>query len=180
MLLTISALDSNGNCLILRNSGPNNQLFDCKTSTDIPRVAASVGLSLEATWFHSSTLVCSKISQTQFEINIGCLVVELSHCKTVVLSVHVKNLLTFTVRARQVSCLSRTANSAACNSRFETVITFMGATRVLSWTISSSVWGPQVVTRARRNATELKSSCELPPNICNARFSNFPTIRYTV
>ena len=54
MLLTISVLDSNGNCLVRRNSGPFTQIHDCNTSADIP---ASAGLPLEATWFHSSTLV---------------------------------------------------------------------------------------------------------------------------
>ena len=142
MFLTTSVLGSNGNCLVLRKSGPLNQLLDCKTSKDIPRVPESAGLSLEATWFHSSTLVCSKISHTRFATNMGCLLVELSHYKTVVLSVHIITLLTCTVRARQISCFNRATSRAACSSSFGIVITFIGATRALPRTIVSSVFGP--------------------------------------
>ena len=66
MFLTTSMLGSNGNSFALKKSGPLTQLLDRKTSADIPRVPASAGLSLEATWFHLSTLVCSKISHTRF------------------------------------------------------------------------------------------------------------------
>ena len=76
MFLTTSMLGSNGNSLVLKKSGPLTQLLDCKTSADIPRVPASAGLSFEETWFHSSTLVCSKISHTRFAMNFGCLFVE--------------------------------------------------------------------------------------------------------
>ena len=72
MLPTTSVLGSKGNCLVLRKFGALTQLLDCKTSADFPRVPASAGLLFEATWFHSSTLVCSKIPQTRFAINIGC------------------------------------------------------------------------------------------------------------
>ena len=89
LLLITSMLGSNGNSLVLKKSEPLTQLLDCKTSADIQRVPASAGLSLVATWFHSSTLVCSKISHTRFATNIGCLLLELSHCKTVVLSVYI-------------------------------------------------------------------------------------------
>ena len=175
MFLTTSVLGSNGNSLVFKKSGPLTQLLDCKTTADIPRVPASAGLSLEATWSHSSTLVCSKISQTRFAINIRCLDAELSHCKTVVLSVHMKTLLTFTVRARQISCFNRVASSAACNSSFGTVMTFIGAKRALPRTNASTVGGPfEVVTRARRIATALKTSCELSPNMCSSRCSKFP------
>ena len=69
MLLAESALGSEVNGLILWNSGPLNDLLDCKTPADISRV------------------VCSKILQTRFALKIECLVIELSHCKTVVLLV---------------------------------------------------------------------------------------------
>ena len=132
---------------------------------DIPRVPASAGLLLEAIWFRSFTLVCSKISQTLFAINIESLVEELSHCNSLVLSVHMKTLLNFTVRA----------SSAACNSSFGYVINFIGPTRGLPRTNASSVWCQlEVVTRAQRNATPLKTSCELSPNMCSSRCSKLP------
>ena len=175
MLLTTSLLGSNGNYLVLKKSRPLTQLLDCKTSADIPWVPASAALSVEATWFHSSTLVCSKTSHTRFATNIGCLLVELSHYKTVVLSVHIKTLLICTVGARQMSCFNRAASSAACSSSFGTAMTFIGATRALPRRNASAVWGPlEVVTRARRNATALKTSCELSPNKCSSRCSKFP------
>ena len=141
MLLTASVLGSNGNSLVFKKSEPLTQLLDCKTSADIPRVPASAGLSLEAMWFHSSTLVCHKISHTRFATNFGCLLVRFSHCKTVVLSAHKKTLLICTVSARQMSCLNREASSAACSSSFGTFMTFIGATRALPRKNGSSVWG---------------------------------------
>ena len=168
-------LGSNGSYLVLKKSGLLTQLIDCKTSAVIPRVPASSGLTLEATWFHSSTLVCSKTSHTRFAINIGCLLLEWSHCKTVVLSVHIKTLITCTVRARQKSFFNRAASKAACSSSFGIVITFIGAKRALPRTNASSVWAPlEVVTRARRNATVLKTSCDLSPNMCSSRCSKSP------
>ena len=159
MFLTTSVLGSKGNSLVLQKSVSLTQLIDCKTSADIPRVLASAGLSLEARWFHSSTLVCSKIPHTWFALNIGCLLVELTYCKTVVLSFHIKTLLTCTVRARQMSYFNRAASREPCSSSLGTVITFMGATRVLPRTNASSFWDPlEVITRARRNATALKTS----------------------
>ena len=153
-VIRTSVLGSNGNCLVLRKSGPLTQLLDCKTSADISRMPASAGLSLEATWFHSSTQVYSKISHTRFATNIGCLLVELSHFKTVELPVHIKTLLTCTVSARQISCFNRAASSAACNSSFGIVITFIGATRALSRTNASPVFGTlELFTWARRIAT---------------------------
>ena len=76
MFLTTSVLGLNWNSMILKKSEPLVRLLDCKTSADIPRVLASAGVSLEATWFNSSTLalVCYKISNTRFVINIGLLV----------------------------------------------------------------------------------------------------------
>ena len=168
MFFNTSVLGSNGNSFVLKKSGPVTQLLGCKSAADIPRVPASAGLSLEAMWFYWSTLVCSKNSHTLFAPNIGCLLVELSHCKTVVLSVHIKTLLTCTVRARQMSCFNRAASKAACSSSFGSVITFIGATRALPRTNASSFWGPlELVTRARRNATALNTSCELSPNMCS-------------
>ena len=92
-----------GNCLVFKKSGPLTQLLDCKTSADIPRVPASVGLSQVATWFHWSTLVFSRISLTRFAMKMGCWFVEFIHCKTMVLSVHINTLSTVTVNARQIS-----------------------------------------------------------------------------
>ena len=174
-VLTISVLGSNGNCSILRKSGLLILLFDCKSSADMSREPVSAGLSLETTWwFHALTPVCSKILQTRFAKNIYWTVVELKHCKIVVLLVHIKTLLALTVRARQISCFNRAASSSACNFNFVTVITFVDATRALSRTNASSVWKPlEIVTRARRNATALKTFHELSPNKCNSRCSEF-------
>ena len=124
MFLITSVHGLKGNRLVLRKSGPLTQLLDCKISADLPRVPATAGSSLVTTWCHSSTLVCSKISLTQFAIIIGCLVVDINHCKTVVLWVLMTNLLTITVRALQISCFNRAASSAACNSSFGTIVTF--------------------------------------------------------
>ena len=67
--------------------GALTKLLDCKTSVDILEVGASSGLSHGATWFLSTTLVRSQILLTRFASNIGCMVVKLNPCKTVVLSV---------------------------------------------------------------------------------------------
>ena len=86
-----------------------------------------------------------------------------------------KTLLTFTVRARQVTCFNRAVSSAACSSSFGIVITFIGATRALPRTNASSVWGPlEIFSRARRNATALKASCKLSTNMCSSSCSKFP------
>ena len=168
-------LGSNGTCLDFRKSGPLTQLLDCETSVDIPWVPASARLSREATWFHSSTLVCSKILQARFALIIGCLVVEVSHCKTVVLSGHMKTLLTFTLRARQISRFNRADSRAACYSSFGTVINFVDAAQVLPRRTASAVWDQfKVVNRARKNATARTTSCELSPHICNSRCLNVP------
>ena len=168
-------LGSNGNCLDFRKSGPLTQLLDCETSADIPWVPASARLSLEATWFHSSTLVCSKIFQARFALIIGCLVVEVIHCKTVVLSVHMKTLLTFNLRSRQISWFNRAASRTACYSSFGTVITFVDAAQVLPRTTASAIWDQfKVFNRARRNATARTTSCELSPHICNSRSLKVP------
>ena len=124
-VIITSVLRSMGNCFVLRISG-----LDCKTSADKRRVPASARLSFEATWFHSLTLVCSKLSLKRFAIKIGYLVVELRHCETVVLSVLAKTLLTsFTAIARQICCFNRAASNAACKSSFGNFIILTGATR---------------------------------------------------
>ena len=87
MLLTTSTLGLNVKCT---NSGTLTQVLDSNASADIQRVLASAGLPLEAMWFDSSTLGCSKISLTRIAIKIGCVVREISHCKTVVQLVHMK------------------------------------------------------------------------------------------
>ena len=139
MFLTTSVFGTKGNCLVLKKSGPLTQLLDCKTSADIPRVPASAGLSQVATWFHWSTLVFSRISLTRFAMKMGCLFVEFIHCKTMVLSVHIKTLSTVTVNAQQILLFKRAARRAACNSNLGTVITFIGATRAFPETNASSV-----------------------------------------
>ena len=103
MLSTTSVFATKGNCLVLKKSGPLTQLLNCKTSADIPLVPASVGLSQVATWFHWSTLVCSRISLTRFAMKMGCPFDEFIHCKTMVLSFHINTLFTVTVNARQIS-----------------------------------------------------------------------------
>ena len=149
---------TNGKGELVRNCGPLTQLLSCKISADIPRVPASAGLSIVAKWFHWSTLVYSKNSQTRFATKIGCFSFELIHWRTVVLSVHMYTCLTVTVSACVISLFSRATSRAACNSSFGTVITFIGATRAFPKTNASSVFilPVGVVTRARRNATALK------------------------
>ena len=79
MLLMTSLFGTKGNLELVKKCGPLTQLLSCKTSADIPRVPASAGLSLVATWFHWSTLVYSKISQTWFATKIDCFSLEFIH-----------------------------------------------------------------------------------------------------
>ena len=125
-------------------------------------------------WFHWTTLVYSKISQTRFATKTGCFSLELIHCRTVVLSVHMNTVLTVTVSACVISLFSQAAGRAACNSSFGTVITFIGATRAFPKLNASSVFSSPlgIFNRAHKNATALKISCELSPNICNSILSN--------
>ena len=91
------------------------------------------------------------------------------------LSVHMITWITFTVSAFEFSLFSRAA-SIVCNSIFGTAVTFIGATRISPKTKASSVYylPVEVVTRARNNATALKISWELSPNICNSILSKAP------
>ena len=61
-------------------------------------------------------------------MNIGSLLLEFNHRKTMVLSVHINTLPTVTVNARQISVFRRAARRAACSFNLGTVITFIGAT----------------------------------------------------
>ena len=101
------------------NSVPFNQLLDYKTSKGIPWVPASAVLPLEATWFHSSTQVDSKISQIWFEI-LGAWLKRYAvvFSGALVLLFHKKTLMTYNVIPRQASCLIRATSSAACNFNF--------------------------------------------------------------
>ena len=139
MLSTTSVFGAKWNCLVLKRSGPLTQLLNCETSADIPRVPPSAGSSQVATWFHWSTLVLSRISVTRFTMMIGCLLVEIIHCKTMALSVHLNTLSTVTVNAQQISFSKRAARRATCNSNLGTVITFISATRALTKTNARSV-----------------------------------------
>ena len=56
----------------------------------IPHVPVSAGLSPLRTWCHSSIMVGSRISPTRLTTNASNFSVEFSHCKTVVLSVHMQ------------------------------------------------------------------------------------------
>ena len=109
MLLMTSLFGTKGTLELVKKCGPLTPLLSCRTSADIPRVPASAGLSLVATWFHWSTLVYSKISQTRFSTKIGCFSFELIHWRTVVLSVHKNTWLTVTVSACVISLFSRAA-----------------------------------------------------------------------
>ena len=71
MLLITSLFGTKGKLEIDKKCGPLTQLLHCKISADIPRLPASAGLSLVATWFYWPTLVKSKISQTWFATRIG-------------------------------------------------------------------------------------------------------------
>ena len=106
MLLMTSLFATKGKLELDEKCGRLTQLLSCRISADIPRVPASAGLSLVATWFHWSTLVY-KISQTRFATNIGCFSLEFIHWRTVVLSVHLHTWLTVTVSARIISFFSR-------------------------------------------------------------------------
>ena len=66
-------------------------------------------------------------SFTRFEMNIGSLLVEFNHRKTMVLSVHINTLPTVKVNARPISVFRRAARRAACSFNLGTVI-FIGAT----------------------------------------------------
>ena len=118
IFLTTSVLVSKGNCSVLRNSWPLNQLIECKTSSDMPRVPACVGLSLDATWFHSLTLVCYKISLTRFAKTywvLGCRIKSLQDSSAV--NPH------------------ETLGDIRCETS-----TRIGTKRLLPWTSTSSVW----------------------------------------
>ena len=69
-------LGLNVNGLMLNISVTLTHLPDCKTSTDVPQLPRSAGISLETTWLHLSTQMCSKISQTRHPISIWCMIVE--------------------------------------------------------------------------------------------------------
>ena len=176
MLLMTYLFGTNGKRELVRNCGPLTQLLSCKISADIPRVPASAGLSLVATCFYWSTLVYSKILQTRFATKIGCFSFKLIHWRTVVLSVHMYTWLTVTVSACVISFFSRAASRAACNSSFGTVITFIGTTSAYPKTNASSAFSSLVgvFARARKNATALKISWELSPNIYNSILSKGP------
>ena len=113
MFLMTSLFGINGKRELVKKCGPLTQLLSYKISADIPRVSASAGLALVATWFHWSTLVYSKISQTWFETKIGCFSFELIHWRTIVLSVHMNTWLTDKVIACIISLFSRAASRAA-------------------------------------------------------------------
>ena len=100
MLLMTSLCGTKRKREIVKKCGPLTQPFSCKASADIPRVPASAGLSLVATWFHWSTLVYSKILQTPFATKIGYFSLELIHWRTVVLSVHMNCWLSYSKRLR--------------------------------------------------------------------------------
>ena len=92
------------------------------------------------------------------------------------LSVHMNTWLTDTVSACIISLFNRAASRAACNSIFGTVINFIGARSAFPKTNASSVFTLPVgvVTRAQRNATALKISWDLSPNMCNSTLSKGP------
>ena len=176
MLLITSLFGRNGKRELIRKCRPLTQLLSCKFSAYIPRVTTSAGISLVATWFHWSTLVYSKISQTQFATKIGCFSLELINWRTAVLSVHMNTWLTVTVSACVISLFSRAASRAACNSSFWDShyfhwrhARFPQNKRKLCFYLAVGV-----VTRARRNATALKISWELSPNICDSTLSKGP------
>ena len=117
----------------------------------------------------------SKISATQFATKTGCFSIEWIHCRTVVLSVHMKTLSIFMVSARWTSFLSLDTSIEAWSSSFAIVKAFIGATLGFPKTKVNSVVDPlsSTVTFARRNATALNTSCE--PNKCNSSPSISPT-----
>ena len=160
MLLMTSLIGTKRKRELVKKCGHVTQLLSCKASADIPRVPASAVLSLVATWFHCSSLVYSKISQTRFETKVGCFSLELIHWRTVVLSSHMNTRLTVIVNACVISPFSRAASRAACNSSFGRVITSIGATRTFPKTNASSF-----VFFARRSFYSGLQECDRSENI---------------
>ena len=132
------------------------------TNTRVCQVITWAGLSL---WFHSSKPVCSKISQINFAVIFGCIVVKLGCRKTVVTSVHLKTLSSFIVRAQKKSFFNWAANGAACFPCFRIVITFIGR-YVLD--------PPEMVTQSQKNAMALKTFANYCQKYLFSGVQNFP------
>ena len=90
-----------------------------------------VALLQVATWFHWSTLVCSRISPKRSAMKMGCLLFEFIYYKMIVLSVLMKLHSTVLINARHISISKREARRAACSSNMGAVITFIRGTRTL-------------------------------------------------
>ena len=132
-IFVITSEDSiTGQLRLFKKSGPLNELLSKRTVADNPGVPASAGLSPVGTWFHSSTVVSSRISVTRFATKTSCYSSECNHCSTVVLSVHMKHLSIFSETARCTSSRNWDASKAACDSNFGIVRHFMGSTIALS------------------------------------------------
>ena len=71
-----------------KNSWTNKPAAILRASEEIPRISVSAGLSPLKTWRHSSIVTDSRISPTRLAMNTRKMSLELSHCKTVVLPVH--------------------------------------------------------------------------------------------
>ena len=89
ILLITRSSGINGQSVVLRMLGPITQLLSLRASEEIPRVSVSAGLSPLRTWCHSSIVAASRIVPKRLATNTGNFSVEFSHCKSVVLSVHI-------------------------------------------------------------------------------------------
>ena len=150
----------NGRSVVLSIPGLLNQLL----SEEIPRVSVSAGLSALSMWCQWSVVVDSRISSVRLPTWMGNLLQELSHWRTVVLSVHMKISVTLKIRSFKISSFKRIARRAAWCSNFVIESVFIGATGALPKTKATSVWC-ELASRARRKATAQQKSCELSPNM---------------
>ena len=164
-LLIIFVSGLKGQSIVLSILGPLSQMVSLRVSEEIPRVPVSAGLSPLSIRCYWSIVVDSRISAVQLPTNTGNLLHELSHCRTVVLSVCIKTSGTSNVRPFEISFFKLVARRAAWSFSFGIIKSaFLGATRGLPNTKALSILC-KLVTRARRKETAQNTSCELSPNM---------------
>ena len=129
VLLTTSKDGENGQRDFLKKMGPLTQQFSQSALAGIPRVPVSAGLSAVGAWYHSSTVIDSKISLTLLATKTGFLSSVWSHCKTVLLSDHMNVWAIWMFEAFWMSSLSQVANKAASSSSLDIDKAFVWATQ---------------------------------------------------
>ena len=103
MLSKTSVFGTKGNCLVFKKSGPSPGYWIAKLQRTYH---ACHHLPDCHKWQHWSTLVFSRISLTQYAMEMGCLLVEFILFQMMVLSVHIKTLSTVTVNAHRFPFLN--------------------------------------------------------------------------